>query len=131
MPRAARQESPQGPDPVLDGPNPHMHSGKCSICRHPQRAEIERAFVDWTSPREIAKLFGLRGHATVYRHAHARGLFELRRGNPRIDLGRIADHADNVDPSATNVRVLRVPFSASSALIFLRAQNEILIYLLK
>ncbi len=102
MSRATQEKST--PEPVIDGrPDPHMHSGKCTICRHSQRAEIERAFIDWTSPREIARAFGLAGHAAVYRHAHARGLFDHRRRNLLIGLGRIAEHVGEIEPSAANV----------------------------
>lgn len=101
MPRAARQKS--SPDGPLAGPDPHLHRGKCTICRHPRRIEIEQAFVDWTSPREIARMFGLRSHTTIYRHAHARNLFEHRRHNVLVALGRIIEHVDEVQPSAGNV----------------------------
>jgi outer membrane biosynthesis protein TonB len=103
MPRAARPKSPEAPAPVLDGPDPHMHAGKCTICKHPQRAEIERAFVDWSSPAEITQMFGLASRATIYRHARARGLFELRRRNLHFGLGRIAEQVADVKPSAANV----------------------------
>lgn len=101
MPDTAQKKIP--PELAPDGPDPHLHAGKCTICRHAQRAEIERAFVDWESPREIAQFFGLRSHTTVYRHARARGLFELRRRNLHFGLGRIAEHVAEVKPSAANV----------------------------
>ncbi len=103
MPRAARKKSLPDPDPVLDGPDPHMHSGKCTICRHPQCAEIERAFLDWTSPGEIAKLFGIRSLTTIYRHAHARRLFVHRLRNLHMGLGRIAEQVADAKPSAANI----------------------------
>ena len=103
MPRAARPKSPEAPAPVPDGPDPHLHAGKCTICRHPQRVEIERAFVDWCSPLEITKMFGLGSRATIYRHARARGLHELRRRNLHYGLGRIAEQVADVKPSAANV----------------------------
>jgi hypothetical protein len=102
MPRAA-QKTKSLPAPVLDGPDPHMHRGKCTICKHAQRAEIERAFVDWCSPLEITEMFGLKSRATIYRHARARGLFELRRRNLHFGLGRIAEQVAHVQPSAANV----------------------------
>ncbi|MDE3136647.1 MAG: hypothetical protein KGL59_08730 [Acidobacteriota bacterium] len=102
MPRAA-QKPKIAPAAVLDGPDPHLHRGKCTICKHPQRAEIERAFVDWCSPLEITEMFGLKSRATIYRHARARGLFELRRRNLHFGLGRIAEHVADVKPSAANV----------------------------
>jgi hypothetical protein len=103
MPRAARPKTPQAPAPILDGPDPHMHRGKCTICKHPQRAEIERAFVDWCSPSEITQMFGLASRATIYRHARARGLFELRRRNLHHGLARIAEQVADAKPSAANV----------------------------
>jgi hypothetical protein len=103
MPRAAKQKSPQALAPIPDGPDPHMHRGKCTICHHPQRAEIERAFIDWCSPLEITTMFGLKSRATIYRHARARGLFELRRRNLHYGLGRIAEQVADVKPSAANV----------------------------
>jgi hypothetical protein len=103
MSRAAQQKTSPEPHPVPLGPDPHLHRGKCTICRHPQRAEIERAFVDWTSPREIARTFGLRSHTTVYRHAHARHLFEHRRRNLHVALGRIVERVADVEPTAANV----------------------------
>ena len=115
MPRAARPKSPQVPAPVPDGPDPHMHAGKCTICKHPQRAEIERAFVDWCSPLEITTMFGLKSRATIYRHARARGLFELRRRNLHYGLGRIAEQVADVKPSAANVIAAFVAMSKIDA----------------
>ncbi len=103
MPRATRQKPDPDLAPVREGPDPHMHRGKCTICRHPQRVEIERVFIDWASPLEITRTFGLGSRATVYRHARARGLFEIRRRNLQYGLGRIAEHAAEVKPSAANV----------------------------
>jgi hypothetical protein len=52
-------------------PNPGRHQAECQICRHEQREEIERAFVNWTSPASIAQTFGFKDKSTVYGHAHA------------------------------------------------------------
>jgi hypothetical protein len=54
------------------------HARTCSICRHPQRYDIERDFICWERPFAIA----LRSSVCtsgLYRHAHATGLFKLRR----------------------------------------------------
>ena len=102
MSRAAQENSE--PDSVVpDGPDPHLHAGKCTICKHPQRAEIERAFVHLSSPSEIARRFGLASRSTIYRHARAGGLFELRRRNLHYWLCRIAEQAAGVKPSAANI----------------------------
>jgi hypothetical protein len=103
MPRAAKLKFVESPPPIPEGPDPHMHRGKCTICHHPQRAEIERAFIDWCSPLEITSMFGLKSRATIYRHARARGLFELRRRNLHYGLARIAEQVADVKPSAANV----------------------------
>ena len=69
------------------------HRRACSMCAHPQCAEIEAAFVSWRSPAVIAQEFGLADRATVYRHAHAFGLFEKRQRNVRSALGAIIEQA--------------------------------------
>jgi hypothetical protein len=41
----------------------------CSICRHPQRSEIDRALLSFSpSLREIAQTFGLADHTCLHRH---------------------------------------------------------------
>jgi len=79
------------------------HKRTCSVCRHPQRAELEAAFIDWRSPAAIAEDYGLTDRASVYRHAHALGLFEKRRRNIRAALERIIEKAGDVDVTASAV----------------------------
>ena len=62
------------------------HAAVCKICTHTQREEIERAFINWESPAAITKQYGLRNRASVYRHAHALGLFPKRQGNVEAAL---------------------------------------------
>jgi hypothetical protein len=50
------------------GINPGRHEANCKICSHPLRAEIEQAFVSWTSPATIAKNY-LISRDSIYRHA--------------------------------------------------------------
>jgi hypothetical protein len=73
------------------------------VCRHAQRDEIEAAFIGWHSPAAIADEFGLADRASVYRHAHALGLFEKRRRNIRAALERIIEKAGEVDVTAAAV----------------------------
>jgi len=73
------------------------------ICSHVQREEIEFAFIGWRSPATIAMEFGLADRASVYRHAHALGLFPKRQRNIRAALGRIIERADSVDVTASAV----------------------------
>ena len=79
------------------------HKRNCSICAHSQREEIECAFIGWRSPAAIAEEFGLADRASVYRHAHALGLFEKRRRNIRAALERIIEKAGEVDVTASAV----------------------------
>jgi hypothetical protein len=79
------------------------HKRTCSVCRHPQREEIEAAFIGWRSPAAIAEDYGLTDRASVYRHSHALGLFEKRRRNVRAALERIIEKAGEVDVTAAAV----------------------------
>ena len=79
------------------------HRRTCSVCRHDHCEEIEGAFVGWRSPAAIAEDYGLADRASVYRHAHALGLFEKRRRNIRAALERIIEKAGEVDVTASAV----------------------------
>ncbi len=57
------------------------HSRRCAICRHPDRLFIELEFLEWGHPALIAHEYNLSDRHTVYRHAHAAGLFVRRRRN--------------------------------------------------
>jgi hypothetical protein len=79
------------------------HQRNCSVCTHQQREEIESAFIGWRSPAAIAEEFGLTDRASVYRHAHALGLFPKRQRNIRAALERIIEKAGEVDVTASAV----------------------------
>lgn len=79
------------------------HKRNCSVCTHEQCAEIEAAFIGWRSPAAIAEEYGLVDRASVYRHAHALGLFLKRQRNIRAALERIIERADSVDVTASAV----------------------------
>jgi len=64
---------------------------------------MEADFVSWRSPGAIAQEYGLADRASVYRHAHALGLFSKRRRNLRAALERIIEKADEVDVTAAAV----------------------------
>ena len=70
------------------------HKRACSICAHKQLEEVENAFISWRSPAAIAEEFGLSDRASVYRHAHALGLFQKRQRNIRAALERIIERVD-------------------------------------
>ena len=78
------------------------HRAQCSICAHPERAEIKQAFVNWVSPVRIAAQFKVSSDA-VYRHAQAMKLMDKRRRNIRAALERIIEKAGEVEVNAAAV----------------------------
>ena len=79
------------------------HEKLCAICKHPKREEIENDFIHWHSPVEITKTYRLGDRSTVYRHAHAFGLFAKRRRNIRAALEGIIERAGEVEITAASV----------------------------
>jgi hypothetical protein len=79
------------------------HRRNCSVCSHAKYAEIEADFVSWRSPGAIAQEYGLADRASVYRHAHALGLFPKRQRNVRAALERIIEKAGEVDVTSAAV----------------------------
>jgi hypothetical protein len=79
------------------------HKRNCSICAHTQCAEIEGEFVAWCSAAVIARQYGLADRASIYRHAHALGLFAKRQRNVRAALERIIEKAGEVEVTAAAV----------------------------
>ena len=62
-----------------EGPSASLrrHQSQCSVCTHPQRQEIEEAWLDWANTIDLADKCGLSRDA-VYRHMHVLGLFHER-----------------------------------------------------
>jgi hypothetical protein len=79
------------------------HKRNCSICGHPHRDEIEAEFIAWRSPESLARQYGLADRASVYRHAHALGLFAKRQRNVRAALERIIEKAGEVEVTSAAV----------------------------
>jgi hypothetical protein len=79
------------------------HEHGCRVCTHPHREEIEREFIGWKSPAAIAREYGLRDRASIYRHSHAAGLFSKRSRNLRGALERIIERVSEVEVSASAV----------------------------
>jgi len=79
------------------------HRRACTICAHPERFEIEHAFVTWASPAAIAQQYGLADRASVYRHAHALQLFPKRQQNISAALERIIERVADVEVTASAV----------------------------
>jgi hypothetical protein len=84
-------------------PSLGRHKRSCSICRHEKRKEIEADFISWQSPATIAREYGLTDRASVYRHAHALGLFGKRQRNVRAALERIIEKAGDFEATAAAV----------------------------
>jgi hypothetical protein len=79
------------------------HKRYCTICAHENCAEIEADFIAWKSPAIIAEEYDLADRSSVYRHAHAFGLFEKRKRNVRAALERIIEKSGEVEVTASAV----------------------------
>jgi len=51
------------------------HSRKCAICTHPDRQALDEAFLDESHNPQIVKDYNLPSLSSLYRHAHATGLW--------------------------------------------------------
>jgi hypothetical protein len=80
-----------------------LHGARCRICKHPEREEIEREFLEWVSPREIAARWKIASYRAIYRHAQAVGLQEQRRRNRQGALDCIIEHVREVQVTANAV----------------------------
>ena len=118
--RKPRKKSPAADSPVAGGSHPpggsasnlqpqisniqnNYHSGKCTICNHPDRAEIEAAFFNWEPAERIVAEFNLPARSTLYRHAKAADLLNQRRNNLRAALDQIIEQAGRVPATANSV----------------------------
>ena len=79
-----------------------LHSIHCRICQHRDRESIEQWFIEWSSVTRLAKTYGLTPDS-IYRHAHATGLFEKRQRNIRRALERIIEQVEDVQANAPAV----------------------------
>ncbi len=79
--------------------NEDRHSRKCTICNHPDREDIDTAFLHWSRGERIVRDFRLPSLSALYRHAHACGLWNLRRSHIRRALDRIIEHAGECRPT--------------------------------
>jgi hypothetical protein len=86
-----------------DPADPARHERLCSICHHPDREAIEEAFLQWRRPGDIRYEFKLPSRTTIYRHAHAVGLFEQRARALRYVLENIMEESSSCEPSADSI----------------------------
>jgi hypothetical protein len=75
------------------------HVSHCTICKHPERAAIDQAFLHWWPIADLAYYFKLGNRLVVYRHAHALGLFEKRGARTQHALGYMIEQAQTVTPT--------------------------------
>lgn len=88
-------------------PDLHRHQRKCLVCNHPERDAIEEFFLRWHSPEIIETRFRV-PEISVYRHAHALGLFARRAGNTRRALELIIERAEAARATGdTVIRAIR------------------------
>ena len=80
-----------------------QHQRRCTICSHPEREAIEEDFLHWRTPWILLKQYGIASRSTLYRHAHALGLYDERRRNLRRALEYVIQEAERTEPSATEV----------------------------
>ena len=93
-----------------------LHQRKCIICHHPDREEIEEMFLHWFSPATIYRRFLLKDRYSIYRHAHATGLYQRRRRNLRCALENIIERSDECPISSNGiVRAIKAYASLTDA----------------
>ena len=79
------------------------HSRKCTICNHPDREDIDQAFLHWSRSERFVRDYNLASLSALYRHAHACGLWNLRRIKIRRALDRLIEQAGECKPSGNAV----------------------------
>jgi hypothetical protein len=94
---------PHANEKIPDGVDIPHHQYRCAVCKHRHRAAIEEAFVRWHNVSWITADFKLPNRNSIYRHAHAFGLFDRRRSNLRFALEHIIEEAERVRPNAPAV----------------------------
>jgi hypothetical protein len=110
--RKRRNSKKRGPG----SSNLSRHERLCSICNSPERDAIEESFLHWRSPDILRREFTDLGRTTIYRHAHAVGLFRLRSRKLRSSLELIIQEAERVKPTAEGViQAIRAYTSLNSA----------------
>lgn len=95
--RAGRGAKPDTPNSL------GRHERKCTICKHPDRKAIEQEFLRWYAPEHIAQDHDVPYASAIYRHAHAKGLFQRRRRNLRLALEPLIEQANTVEATAGSV----------------------------
>lgn len=92
---------PEGQQPERDV-SLGRHKAQCSICKHPQCEEIEEAWLSWIGVATIESKYKV-SRDSVYRHAHALGLFSKRRRSLIPAYERIIERGDTVNYNGSNI----------------------------
>lgn len=85
-----------------DKVNLGRHETFCRVCKHEQREAIEQGWTDWGNTSRIAEEYGL-SRDSLYRHAHALGLFAKRQRNIRKALEHMIERAESVEVTAAAI----------------------------
>ncbi|HKF51755.1 MAG TPA: hypothetical protein VKB26_05545 [Candidatus Acidoferrales bacterium] len=94
-----RSFSEGGPQFIHRPPDIARHRRKCAVCHHPEREVIEDLFIHWHSPNTISEYYEDDTDLTwvsIYRHAYAFGLDEVRRRNLRFAFELIIEQAADI-----------------------------------
>lgn len=108
--------------------DPARHARKCEICHHSERDAIEGEFIDWHHPDTIVDDYELNSRASIYRHAHAVGLFRRRRRNLRCALELVIQEAERTSPTADAIiRAVRAHSRVTSSGRWIEAPKYVVI----
>ena len=108
--------------------DPARHARKCEICHHSDRDAIEGEFIDWHPPDTIVDDYELNSRASIYRHAHAVGLFRRRRRNLRCALELVIQEAERTSPTADAIiRAVRAHSRVTSSGRWIEAPKYVVI----
>jgi hypothetical protein len=93
------------PDDVAPKPQAASarHARRCNVCKHPDREAIELEFLRWRSPDDIASDHYIADRSSIYRHAHATGIFRRRRQTIRLALEPLLEQACTVKVTASAI----------------------------
>jgi hypothetical protein len=83
------------------------HQSQCSVCSHPQRQEIEDAWLNWANTTELADKYRLSRDA-LYRHMHALGCYSERQSRRKRLYENILERAQMTSFRGSDlVRILK------------------------
>lgn len=83
--------------------DPKRHQRLCTVCSHPEREAIEEAFVHWGDALALDYDHDLTSLTSIYRHAHAMGLYQKRSRNMRYALENIIERSMSATVTADSV----------------------------